>query len=43
VVQFRVQGLAAVLALWPLAFVMWKTAGEAVHSPSAAGLARRAS
>jgi hypothetical protein len=43
VVQFQVQGLAAVLALWPLAFVMWKAPGEAVHSPSTAALAGRAS
>lgn len=29
VVQFQVQGTAALLALWPLAYVMWRTAPTA--------------
>jgi hypothetical protein len=34
VVQFHVQGLAAVAALWPLALVMWRTPTAPVHAPA---------
>ena len=34
VVQFHVQGLAALAALWPLAAVMWKAPAESGHHPS---------